>query len=176
MHSDLCHVRDSSLWYTCEWTKEWSKPGVSPKARMDISESGRSPACNACYISIIICKHIEAASKTVGTRPHTGFAFAPRIASDDQGEALERCEGQMRHIQPQLFPQPCQPQAHLDNDRTVPNPCFLSPQTVHIRVRIFNLFHRALLWHFIAYHHAKKTPIHLLAAGLTMSIRSLPSR
>ena len=49
MHSDLCPVPDSSLWYTCEWTKEWSKPGVSPKARMDISESGKDPACNACY-------------------------------------------------------------------------------------------------------------------------------
>src|SRR2546430_914882 len=55
-------------------------------------------------------------------------------------------------------------------------PCFTSPQTVHIRVRILNLFHRALLWHFIAYHHAKKTLIHLLATGLTMSIRSFPSR
>ena len=56
--SDLCPVPDSSLWYTCEWTKEWSKSGVSPKACMDISESRRSPACNACYRSIIICKHI----------------------------------------------------------------------------------------------------------------------
>src|SRR3954463_2063340 len=143
---------------------------------MDISESGKDPACNACYSSIIICEHIQAASKTVSTYPHTGFAFAPRIASDDQGEALERCEGQMRHIQPLLLPQPCQSQAHRDNDRTVPNPCFTSPQTVHIRVRILNLFHRALLWHFIAYHHDNKTPINLLIAGHTMSIRSLPSR
>src|SRR3954471_16675703 len=126
--------------------------------------------------SIIICEHIYAASKTVSTCPHTGFAFAPRIASDDQGEALERCEGQMRHIQPLLLPQPCQSIAYRDNDRTVPNPCFISPQTVHIRERILNLFHRALLRHFIAYHHDKKTPIHLLIAGHTMSIRSLPSR
>ena len=49
MHSDLCPIPDSSLWYTCEWTKEWPKPGVSPKARMDISESGKDPARNACY-------------------------------------------------------------------------------------------------------------------------------
>src|SRR3954468_1990168 len=49
MHSDLCPVPDSSMWYTCEWTKEWSKPGVSPKASMDISESGRSPACNYIF-------------------------------------------------------------------------------------------------------------------------------
>src|SRR4051812_43423647 len=82
----------------------------------------------------------------------------------------------MRHIQPLLLPQPCQSQAHRDNDRMVSNPCFLSPQTVHIHVRILNLFYRALLCHFIAYHHAKKTPIHLLAAGLTLSIRSLPLR
>ena len=38
----------STLWYTCEWNKGWSKLGVSPKARMDISESGKDPACNAC--------------------------------------------------------------------------------------------------------------------------------
>src|SRR3954467_14007103 len=95
IHSDLCPVPDSSLWYTCEWTKEWSKPGVSQKARMDISESGKDPACNACYNSIIICEHIYAANKTVSTCPHIGFAFASRIASDDQGEALERCEGHM---------------------------------------------------------------------------------
>src|SRR2546430_2343288 len=126
--------------------------------------------------SIVICKHIKAAIKTIGTHPHIGFAFAPRMASDDQGEALERCEGQMRHIQPLLLPQPCQSQAYQDNDRSIPKPCFLSPQMVHIRMRILSLFHRALLWHFIAYHRAKKTPIHLLAVGLTMSIRSLPSR
>src|SRR3954462_6280711 len=82
----------------------------------------------------------------------------------------------MRRIQPLLLPQSYQSQAHRNNDRTVPNSCFLSSQTVHIRMRILNLFHRALLCHFIAYHHAKKMPIHLLAAGLTMSIRSLPSR
>src|SRR3954465_11540974 len=46
----------------------------------------------------------------------------------------------MRHIQPLLLPQPCQSQAHRGNDRTVPNPCFLSPQTMHIHVRILNLF------------------------------------
>ena len=60
---------------------------------MDISESGKEPAFNACYSSIIICEHIYAASKTIGTHPHTGFAFAPRFASDDKKEALERCEG-----------------------------------------------------------------------------------
>src|SRR5436190_22151187 len=76
MHSDLCPVPDSSLWYTCEWTKEWSKSGVSPKARMDFLESGKDSACNACYSSIIICEHIKEASKTVSTCPHTGFAFA----------------------------------------------------------------------------------------------------
>src|SRR4051812_36515528 len=106
--------------------------------------------------SIIICENIYAASKTVSTRPHTGFTFASRIARDDQGEALERCEGQMQHIEPLLLLQPCQSQAYRDNDRTVPNPCFLSPQTVHICVRILNLFHRVQLCHFIAYHHAKK--------------------
>src|SRR5436190_18237823 len=63
----------------------------------------------------------------------------------------------MRRIQPLLLPQPCQSQAHRDNDRTVPNPCFTSPRTVHIRVRILNLFHRALLWYFIAYHHDAHT-------------------
>src|SRR5438270_9652737 len=62
----------------------------------------------------------------------------------------------MQHIQPLLPPQPCQSQAHRDNDRTVPNPCFTSPQTMHIRVRILNLFHRALLWHFIAYHRSEE--------------------
>src|SRR3954465_2550308 len=75
----------------------------------------------------------------------------------------------MQHIQPLLLPQPCQSQAHRNNDRTVPNPCFTSPQTVHIRVRILNLFHRALLCYFIAYHHDNKTPIHLLIAGHTTS-------
>src|SRR3954465_6515509 len=90
--------------------------------------------------STVICKHISTASKTIGTCPHRGFAFAPRIASGDQGEALERCEGQMRHIQPLLLPQPSQSRAHRGDDRTIPNPCFTSPQTVHIRVRILNLF------------------------------------
>src|SRR4051812_7091219 len=41
---------------------------------------------------------------------------------------------------------------------------------------IGHLVSRSLLCPFIAYHHDKKTPIHLLIAGLTMSIRSLPSR
>src|SRR3954470_4679509 len=123
---------------------------------------------------------LDQRSITIGIHPHTGFAFAPRFASDDKEEALERCKGQMRHFQPLLLPQPCQSQAHRDNDKTVPNPCFLSPQTVYVRVRITYLFHRplhrSLLCPFIAYQHDKKTPIHLLAAGLTMSIRSLPSR
>src|SRR5436190_17054686 len=81
--------------------------------------------------SIIICEHIYTASKIIGTHPHIGFAFAPSIASDDQGEALERCEGQMRHIQPLLLPQPCQSQAHRDNDRTVPNPFFITTDGAH---------------------------------------------
>src|SRR3954467_15146518 len=98
----------------------------------------------------------------------------------------------MRHIQPLLLPQPCQSLAHRGDDRTVPNPCFLSPQTVHIRVRILNLIPQSTtvvisyltitprrrpyiflpqvkLCPFVAYHHDKKTPIHLLAAGLTVS-------
>src|SRR4051812_6761681 len=110
----------------------------------------------------------------IGTHPHTGYVFAPRIASDDQGKALERREDQMRYIKPLLLPQPYQFQALRDNDRMVLNPCFLSPQTVHIRVRILSLFYRAILCHFVAYHHAKKMPIHFLAADLTMSFRSLP--
>src|SRR3954468_24496309 len=48
----------SALWYTCEWNEGCSKPGVSPRARMDISESGRDPACNACYCKYSICEHI----------------------------------------------------------------------------------------------------------------------
>src|SRR3954467_6770732 len=95
--------------------------------------------------SIIICKYIQASGKTTGAYPHTGFAFAPRFASDDKEEALERCKGQMRHIQPLLLPQPCQSQAHRDNNRMVPNPFFLSPQTVYVHVRILYLFNRALL-------------------------------
>src|SRR5438045_1549155 len=37
----------------------------------------------------------------------------------------------MRHTRPLLLPQPCRSHAHLGNDRTVPNPCFLSPNGVH---------------------------------------------
>src|SRR3954470_11282417 len=68
--------------------------------------------------------------KTIGAHPHTGFTFALGFASDDKEEALERCEGQMRHIRPLLLPQPCRSHAHLGNDRTVPNPYFLSPNGV----------------------------------------------
>src|SRR3954465_13537882 len=100
MHSDLCPVPDSSLWYTCEWTKEWSKPGVSPKARMDISESGKDPTCNACYSKYNNMQIHISSKKIVGTHPHIGFAFALGFANDGKEEALERCEGQMRHIQP----------------------------------------------------------------------------
>ena len=59
-----------------------------------------------------------------GLGRRVGYKLPGLIASDDQGEALERCEGQMRHIQPLLLPQPCQSQAHQDNDRTVSNLVF----------------------------------------------------
>src|SRR2546430_11540402 len=87
---------------------------------------------------------LDQCSITIGTHPHTGFAFALGFASDDKEEALERCEGQMRHIRLLLLPQPCQSHAHLGNDRTVPNPCFSSPQEAYVCVRILYLFHRPL--------------------------------
>src|SRR3954462_15104659 len=91
--------------------------------------------------SIIICKYIYEAGKTIGTHPHTGFAFALRFASDDKEEALERCKGQMLHIRPLLLPLTCQSHAHLSNDRTVPNPYFLSLNGVH-SCEDFYLYHR----------------------------------
>src|SRR4051812_45428740 len=41
-------------------------------------------------------------------------------------------------------PKPCRIHAHLSSDRTVPNPCFLSPQEVYVRMRTLYLYYRPL--------------------------------